>query len=439
MAANSCTYKNGIIWIAAIFAIIGLINISLPYLTLNTFAFDIGYMINSTKCNFTKNNITKHNAEYINYIDRYNIRKHEFRQVKAAGLVRINGVYLNLKGNHLVYGMYGPLSCHSNAPIINISMARFDGLGAQLKAIFIYIAFERVHNKIHEFNKSAPIYHYYYFPLDYSDHGSLFEMEQFINIGNGLQRNFWDKNDRCICCHFDFIPNEEKKQFGYLFDNETLQFLRDQYNGNKQELDVSEIYDKESVNVAVHIRRGDACAINLHRCLPDNYYVQLMQFVFYREINGTLEISEDDGRMILFHIYSEWGFNKTTFESLISENVYKHKLFKIKYHISISLNMTFHGLVISDVLIMSSSDLSSSAALLNRNTVYYKGQIGMALKNWSIVVWKGDSRHEWKVQQCNANTTYQLDFGMKIHEKWKCKTHWRRNMTSYEPIKFTPL
>ena len=198
------------------------------------------------------------------------------------------------------------------------------------------------------------------------------------------------------------------------------------------------IYDKNAYNVAVHIRRGDLYEKEYwkRKLLDDEYYLIIMKYLFDKQ----LLLFDNDSKQILFHIYTEKiGFNQTNFERLLMMKYYEmfeHKLFNIKYHISIPLNMTFHGFVISDAFIMSRSALSWSAGVLSKSlNIYYIDCINRPLNNWNYVTLKGTMlfgiyhpKMHWFSDKCRCisdsqhNNSYQLHDGkIMICHKWTCK------------------
>ena len=304
--------------------------------------------------------------------------------------------------------------------IVNISSWRGDGLGSQLTDTMKYIAFYR---------KNSSKFHYYYVPWDFTIHkdstqnnnNSLYSIEKFMNIGQG-ERNIHNINDECICCLWNILwENDLTYQTTYLFDNDTLKYLKEKYWRNKLNIYLNEIYDRNEFNVGVHIRRGDATQHN--RGLNDKYYITIMKYIFDQQIkiNKT--------KVITFYIYTQRiGFNKTHFENILNDmDMYKHKLFKLKYKIELSLNLTFHGLIICDALIMSKSAFSFGAAILsNAKYVYYAPWLHRPLKHWIYVIWGKTKmvRDTWKRDKCKCNTlnsdTYYIGYNITVCNSWHC-------------------
>jgi hypothetical protein len=114
-------------------------------------------------------------------------------------------------------------------------------------------------------------------------------------------------------------------------------------------------FANECFNVAVHIRRENAhdngCAGN-RATTPNSYYAGVMQEI--RETHST--------KPLLFHVYSQG--DQENFRELGASDVF--------FHLDEEIIDTFYGLVAADILVMSPSSFSYSAALLSDGIVYYK-------------------------------------------------------------------
>ena len=312
---------------------------------------------------------------------------------------------------------------NNNIYPVNLSNWRFDGAGAQLSDILEYIAFYR---------KNQTKYHWYYFPMDwnhyilkkylsnnitidqYDEDINYALFSHFVNVGDG-ERNIYDKNNECICCHWNI---KFKYNPYYLFDKDTLKYLQIKYWKNKnQYIHIhSDLYDIDYFNVAVHVRRGDIMN-EKRKSLTNNFYIELIKYIFKQQIklNKT--------RVVSFNIYSQHkGFNKSEFESdLKKENnafLLQHQLFEISYFIDYPLILTFHAFVISDSFIMSPSALSWAAAIFsNSSYIYFKRWTHPPLRHWIYVDIKDGKRENC---QCNSSIIHLDDHSITLCNSWHC-------------------
>jgi len=310
------------------------------------------------------------------------------------------GIYIpTAKAPHNWHGAGTGPGCtnESDGATLNMSMYREDGLGAQIAGNLWHIAFAL----------TDPVkYRFYYFPFQFFNHYitdinyDLTRYESFINLGAG-ERSALNASDQCICCHWNVLSRREnqwaKRNPAQIFNDTVRAHLRAKYFGNKQRLSV---YGDEYFNIAVHVRRGDLVLGAEKRMLPLSYYIHLMQYLF-----GNVSEADARGRVLLFHIYSEWNFETEEFRTLLGNESFaamvRSERFQIEYRLNMELAHTFHGLVTADALIMSQSSLSWSAAILSpsKYIIHCQGDYP-PIPQWTTC-------HP-KKKKCNRNNTKRV-------------------------------
>jgi hypothetical protein len=254
---------------------------------------------------------------------------------------------------------------------------RDDGLGAQLHSyLSVLLVAEQYGLK------------YVHTPFSILDHNNGKEetYENFFGIGNNelniteldqkdlkkeiIKHSYEIKNNTNILystqsCHDygnkypDFylkIRNKFKKNFFYKFKDDYLN-----YN------------DKNYLNIGLHIRRGDVSnQINKVRFTNNDYYIKI--------VDEILELTKSLNIKIKIHIYSQGSLKD--FKEFERYNSF--------YHLDECLLKTFYNLIESDILVMSKSSLSYSAALLCENIVLYQPFWHNKLSTWNEVKIKNE-------------------------------------------------
>merc|ERR1712087_64256 len=258
-------------------------------------------------------------------------------------------------------------------------MYREDGLGAQVTSLLWHMALAM---------SDTAKYRWFYFPFQFFNHYvndvdyDLSQYERFTNLGEG-ETNTLLLDEAPHCVHWNLMskpPMAHLKNEPSRFFNQTVRSaLSAKYFANKKGYAV--FSEEHSLNVAVHIRRGDVATADEKRIIKAEYYAALMRYLF-----DELRQQESQDRVILFHVFSEWNFERDEFESLLSGTygeMYDDGRFAVEYHLNTGLAQTYHGLISADALIMSRSALSWSAAILSRAKyiVHCKGR-ERAISEW---------------------------------------------------------
>jgi hypothetical protein len=124
-------------------------------------------------------------------------------------------------------------------------------------------------------------------------------------------------------------------------------------------------FGNNTKNVAVHIRRPNPHDNRVEGAdTPIGYYISKMN-----EIRNRFPTTD-----LVFHIYSQG--NTDEFQALSGNDVI--------YHIDENITDTFVGMVFADILVMSRSSFSYSAALLSDGIVYFQPFWCRQAKHWVI-------------------------------------------------------
>lgn len=123
-------------------------------------------------------------------------------------------------------------------------------------------------------------------------------------------------------------------------------------------------YTPQTVNIAVHLRRGNDLGHKMHLWSRDEYCAEVLQVL--------VEALRDLGVRPQVRVFSEGA--EEDFPAL-------HR-FGVEFHLNEDLFPTFHSLVLADVLMTAKSALSYVAALLSRGLIIYQPMHHPPLPNW---------------------------------------------------------
>jgi hypothetical protein len=169
------------------------------------------------------------------------------------------------------------------------------------------------------------------------------------------------------------VPGFDEKVDLY-FNDDFLSDMRKRYlsgpypKAHSHEFDVT----KNTIRIAVHIRRGDI----------DGKESQTFRYTNNSVVLSFMELVEQDIRStnqshpISFHVYSEG--KPENFVDLVEASDQRN----VYLHLGDDLRMTFHDMVSADVLVMAKSGFSYGAALLSGGTVYHQSFWVPGLNKW---------------------------------------------------------
>ena len=231
---------------------------------------------------------------------------------------------------------------------------RCDGFGAQYQTIvqtYIYC-------KLHNLN-------FLYMPLDIVEHN----YDNDVNYNNKLENLMNLKNNitNLDSINIEYLGFCEiimpffEKNIDYCCNSEHMNFIKKCYWENKDR----NFFNNENFNVAIHIRRENPVDRGLagpRATTPNSYYLNIM--------NNIREKHKD--KEIMFHVYSQGDLKN--FIDLENQDV--------KFYINYDIIETFKGLVAANVLVISPSSFSYTAALLSDGEIYYKPFWHNPKNNW---------------------------------------------------------
>jgi hypothetical protein len=216
---------------------------------------------------------------------------------------------------------------------------KHDGFGAQYQAVMSGIAICHYRNLV-----------YYHTPFIKMEHDADVEcMNEFIGI----------KNTYVLCENDIIIPHKWSDEVHYsekpsiYYTDAVLEIIRNFY--------YSTIKPNIIVDIVIHIRRGDVTF--------EKYPNRYTENTVYISIINKLKILYPN-RIIT--IVSEGSLED-----------FKDFPSGCNYILNKDICISFHTLVIANILIMSKGAFSYCAAILNRNIIYYQDFWLHPLDNWS--------------------------------------------------------
>ena len=215
-----------------------------------------------------------------------------------------------------------------------------DGFGSQFYNIIATAIYSELVNKKFIYTPFKTMEHNYS-----NEQGFLEKKEWLINFKDNFEVT--DKKDIPYANWGSVIFNTEPWANSII-----LKKIKTIFRENK---DIDNYFRNNNFNIAVHIRRP-----NLHDSEhPLNSYIYTPNNIFVNIINNLRATYLDKNP--LFHIYSQGELkNFTEFNAP-----------DVIFHLNESIEDTFISMVVADVLVVSRSALSYSAAMLSDGIIYY--------------------------------------------------------------------
>jgi len=147
----------------------------------------------------------------------------------------------------------------------------------------------------------------------------------------------------------------------------TRNWWKSRYYEARKKYPIKSYFNTNKINIGVHIRRGDilpgeVCGQHSSRLNPDSYFTKIINKIVDTYPKGDF----------VAHVYSEdLDKNRNTYCNEKGEpaDISKEIKCETEYHINEDQFVTFHHLVISDILITSASYFSFLASVLNDNII----------------------------------------------------------------------
>jgi len=216
-----------------------------------------------------------------------------------------------------------------------------DGFGAQYQSIMSGIA-------ICAFKKLT----YVHTPFKQLEHTTeIDKLNKFIGLKPGMTNNVVYSEPYSKEVHESCNPS-------IYYTNTVIKSIRDAYYSTEKP-------SISSVDIAIHIRRGDI--VNNRNCI--NRYTS--NSVYLHIINALKKIYPT--------------YNISIFSEGTCDDFAELKQERVEFKLNEDITETFHSLVCAKVLVMAKSSFSYAAAILNENTIYYENFWHKPLNNWKNI------------------------------------------------------
>ena len=228
---------------------------------------------------------------------------------------------------------------------------RSDGFGAQFQTIICGIIITETNSNKYIHTPIKSMEHNYNNNIFFID-----DIENLMNIKSNFECINDENKDQINIMNIHDIINIFDTNINVYSICESLKKLKNIFRSNKKFFDENKKFNNNKLNIAVHIRRQLNSDIDIGpRYTDDNYFLEIMNKLRIKYKN----------KEILFHIYSEADCIKTKLESF---DIYKCD--DVVLHINEDLSKTFIEMVGADILVMSNSSFSYSAAILSDGEIY---------------------------------------------------------------------
>lgn len=225
---------------------------------------------------------------------------------------------------------------------------RTDGFGAQAQSIYFSILYAQLYG-----------YKFVYSPIEYMEHNVytdfmfLPKAEELMNIqdyyaGDLSQAEYLDNS-----IYEEIESNLDRVDFSRIKELYWQNKKRDEFNNGK-------------FNISVHVRRYNSRDCRTEGTdTPDEYFLYAIEKLRQKHKDKDL----------MFHIYSQGDYD------LFS--AYEHE--DTQFHLDEDMFGTFQQMAASDILIISASSYSYTAALLSEGEVIYLPFWHKAKKEWNVI------------------------------------------------------
>lgn len=274
---------------------------------------------------------------------------------------------------------------------------KIDGIGAQVQAVLSTILFAREFGLIYVHTPFKEIEH----NADKQD--AARKWESFLGLGQGEVSIDTLRLEQLNVVRVD-SPRKIRNRKNTLYIIHHCHEFADEFPNcylklKKQILQKHKSAQRNScklhqqvgrINIALHIRRGDVSAASADRFTDNRYYHKILTEL--RSVLDSLRLNSS------IHLYSQGEV----------EDFLEFDEFNLYYHLDECPFETFHNLIEADVLVMSKSSFSYSAALLSNSIKLYQPFWHKPLKNWIVVDRNSDGQTSFdKLQLRRQLVQYQ--------------------------------
>lgn len=232
---------------------------------------------------------------------------------------------------------------------------RSDGFGGQFQTIIVSVIYAELNNQKFIYTPFKAMEHNYHNDADF-----LKKKEWLINFIDNFEIN---KNDTINHLDHYALINFFERNLVACANSLALKKIKQIFRANKNH---DNYFNNENLHIAVHVRRHNSHDNRIEGTnTPDNIFLHTIHRLraIYAAKNPR------------FHIYSQGH----------AENFKIYEAQDVVLHIDESLEDTFTGMVLADVLVTAASSLSYTAGLLSEGIVYYIPFWHAALPHWISV------------------------------------------------------
>lgn len=236
------------------------------------------------------------------------------------------------------------------------SMISTDGFGAQYQRIIETYIFCNMNNLEFVYNPLDQVEHNYENDDEYNN-----KLENLMNLKNNIKNVENNTNNVKYLDYVSLVRIGFERNMDEYCNSKHMQFIKQCFWENK----TKNFFNNDKINIAVHIRReniADNGKAEERVTTTNNYYLDVM--------NGIRQKYQN--RNLLFHIYSQGNIGQ--FQELVAKDV--------SFHLNEDIIQTFMGMVSANILIISPSSFSYSAALISDGEIYYKPFWHKPRSNW---------------------------------------------------------
>jgi hypothetical protein len=215
-----------------------------------------------------------------------------------------------------------------------------DGFGSQFQNIIAAVLYAELNNKKYVYSPFKTMEHNYDKDPDF-----IAKKERFINFIDNFEINNGSYNVNTNMNYKPFLDENVAR----CAQSPALKKIKTIFRGNKN---TENYFNNNRVNIAIHIRRPNPHDNRTGGTdTPDRLFLDIinqLRVIYY-------------SKNPLFHLYSQGN----------SENFKAFRASDIILHLNESIEDTFLGMVVADILVTGASSFSYTAALLSEGTVYY--------------------------------------------------------------------
>jgi hypothetical protein len=268
-----------------------------------------------------------------------------------------------------------------------------DGFGSQYQNIISVILIALKNNFTFIYSPFTHIEHNYE-----NDSFYIEKIEKLINIKNHFSS---EKSDLIKCESYQIAKKIIDDNINYYATSENLNIIKNIFWKNKINNEITKkkyAFGKDGDNVnnihlSIHIRRKnihDPFFDSYNRYIENHFFYNILSQICYNYdnkeqekiftgIHESIYTERKTQKKIIIHIFSQGDIN----DFICFQQLKKTFLFvEIIFHLNEDITKSFVQMVASDILVISPSSFSYSAALISDGDIYYKPFWHNPLPHW---------------------------------------------------------